>query len=335
MKRMVKTALAVLAMVGLLAGGASAGDKPRVLSAVGLIPVDNINMKHMWNYKEWVECASDGRLIIDIKGNGEVIPTEEQIFALSKGRIDMIFSMGDDISQMTPLGSAMVLTDMPPWEEREKGIWDFYREIIARDCNAYWLGPLYSAQFFTLTTNVKAHSPKELKGKKIRAGSSFFDSVKAVGAVPVSTPMMEIYTAMERGNIDGFVMVPVGYTQFGWHEVSKYWVGPRLLEGSTPSCPLINMDVWNSLSDQEKEWLTQPIIDHLEEMYGYHFWLYRGGKYGTGAMLEAGVERIEWSEEDNQWFRETWRDALWGYVRENMDSKDFERFRELVGRDAK
>jgi len=332
MRKTLKIMGLVVLMAGILATGAWAGGKPRVLSAVGLIPVDNINMKHMWQYKEWVENASKGQLIIDIKGNGEVIPTEEQIFALSKGRIDMIFSMGDDISQMTPLGSAMVLTGMPPWEEREKGIWDFYREIIARDCNAYWLGPLYSAQFFTLTTNVKATSPKDLKGKKIRAGSSFFDSVKAVGAVPVSTPLMEIYTAMERGTIDGFVMVPVGYTQFGWHEVTKYWTGPKLLEGSTPSCPLINMDVWKSLSDQEKKWLTQPIVDHLEEMYGYHFWLYGGQKYGTGAMLGSGVERIEWSEKDNEWFRNTWHDALWGYVKKHMKADDFKRFSDLVGR---
>jgi len=334
MKRTLRTVSLMLVILGFLVAGSQAADNPRVLSAVGLIPVDNINMKHMWQYKEWVEAASNGQLIIDIKGNGEVIPTEEQIFALSKGRIDMIFSMGDDISQMTPLGSAMVLTDMPPWEEREKGIWDFYREIIARDCNAYWLGPLYSAQFFTLTTNVKAMGPNDLKGKKIRAGSSFFNSVKAVGAVPVSVPMMEIYTAMERGTIDGFVMVPVGYTQFGWHEVSKYWVGPPLLEGSTPSCPLINMDVWKSLSKKEQMWLTQPIVDHLEEMYGFHFWLYNGQKYGTGAMLDAGVARIEWSEKDNQWFKETWQNAMWDYVKKNMADDDFKRFSSLVGRDA-
>ena len=328
-KLLVIATLTTLVLV--MAGGALAADKPRVLSAVGLIPVDNINMAHMWKYKEWVECASNGQLIIDIKGNGEVIPTEEQIFALSKGRIDMIFSMGDDISQMTPLGSAMVLTDMPPWEEKKKGIWDFYREIIARDCNAYWLGPLYTAQFFTLTTNIKAMSPADLKGKKIRTGASFFDSVKAVGAIPVGVPMMEIYTAMERGTIDGFVMVPVGYTQFGWHEVTKYWVGPPLLEGSTPSCPLINKDVWDSLSDKEKKWLTQPIIDHLEDIYSYHYWLYRGDKYGTGAMLDAGVERIEWSEKDNEWFKNTWREALWGYVKQNMKPEDFKRFSDLVG----
>ncbi|WP_300459154.1 TRAP transporter substrate-binding protein DctP [Desulfobacula sp.] len=331
MKKHLVGTIILLSSLFLFVVCANAADKPRVLSAVGLIPVDNINMKHIWQYKEWVENASKGQLIIDIKGAGEVIPSEEQIFALSKGRIDMIFSMGDDISQMTPLGSAMVLTGMPPWEEKEKGVWDFYREIIKRDCNAYWVGPLYTAQFLTLTTNVKAKSPGDLKGKKIRTGASYFDSVKAVGAIPVSVSLMEIYTAMERNTIDGFTMVPVGYTQFGWHEVSKYWVGPKLLEGSTPSCPLINQDVWESLSPQEQKWLTQPIIDHLEEIYAYHFWLYNGQKYGTGAMLTSGIERIEWSEKDNEAFKKTWDDALWGYVQKNMNPEDFNRFSKLVG----
>ena len=97
------------------------------------------------------------------------------------------------------------------------------------------------------------------------------------------------------------------------------------------ACPLISLDLWKSLSEQEKKWLTQPLLDHEEDIYAYHFWIYRGAKYGIEATLNAGVKRIEWSEEDNESFKETWYEALWDYIEENMKSQDFDRFEKLVG----
>lgn len=304
--------------------------EPKTLEAVGFIPVDNIAMAFMWKYKDLVEQYSDGQLIIDILGASEVIPTEEQIFALKSGNIDMLFSMGDDIAWATPLGFAMVLTNMKPWEEREKGIWDYYREILARDCNAYWLGHMSAPLWFLIGTNVAAKSPDDLKELRIRCGATHYGSVEAIGAKPVGTPMMDIYTAMERGVIDAFAFPPLGWTQWGWHEVTKYWVGPRLMFGQN-TCPLVNLDVWNSLSEEEQNWMTQPVLDHEMDFYAWTWWTKSGQEYGEESLLRAGLQRIEWTDEDNKWFQRTWRAALWDYVEGKMDPADFARFEKLVG----
>ncbi len=306
--------------------------KPEVktLKAVAFLPVDFIAMAHMHKYADAVKEYSDGQLIIDILGDGEVIPTEEQIFAVGAGTIDMIFSMGDDISQGSPVGFAMALTNMSTKEERERGLWDYYREILARDCNVYYLGQLMSPQWWILTSNIPAKSPDELKGLKIRCGATHFGSVEAIGAVPVSTPMMDIYPAMERGIIDAFVFPPQGWTQFGWQDVTRYWVGPRIVRMQN-SCPLINLDAWNSLTKEQQTWLTQPIIDYEEDLYAYQWWVITGEEYGEASILKAGLERIEWSDEDNKWFQDSWREALWDYVEEQMAPADFARFEELVG----
>ncbi len=306
-------------------------EEPTVIKALTWLPVDFIAAEHAHLFAEEIEQRSDGQLIIDIIGAGDVIPTEEQIFALKEGRIDMIFSCGDDISQGTPMGFAMVLTGMDPWEEREAGIWDFYREVFARDTNSYYLGSLMHPMWWLLFTNEEAQSPADLEGQKIRCGATFFEAVRESGAEPVSMPMMDIYTGMERGMIDGFVFPPCGWTQFGWHEVTDYWVGPRLVRGQN-STPLINMDVWNSLTEEEQDLLTQTVIDMEDEMYDLHHWIWSGEEHGEESILDAGVEHIEWTEEENEEFQEIWRNALWDYVEEQVDPDDFARFEELVGR---
>lgn len=304
--------------------------EPTVIKAVSWLPVDFIASAHALRYAEQVELRSNGQLIIDIIGDGEIIPTEEQIFAIKEGRIDMIFSCGDDISQGSPVGFAMVLTGMKPWEEREAGIWDFYREILARDCNVYWLGSLMHPQWWDIFTNVEVKSPDDLKGLQIRAGATHFGSLEAIGAIPVTTGMMEIFTAMERHTIDGFVFPPCGWTQFGWQDVTKYWVGPQVVR-SQNSCPLINLDVWNSLTKAEQDLLTQTVIDMEEDMWALHWWIWTGEEYGEASIINAGVERIEWTEEENKWFQEAWMEALWDYVEEQMNPDDFARFEGLVG----
>lgn len=304
---------------------------PKVLKAVGEIPLDNMAMIGTHWVADAVEEYSGGKLIIDLLGNGEVIPTEDQIFAVGQGSIDIIFSMGDDVSQAEPLGFGMALTGMAPWEEREAGIWDFYREVFANSANAYWLGHYCAPQWWRLWSNVRVESPADLEGIKVRAGMTHFGALKEMGAVPVSTPMSDIYTSMERGVVDAFVFPPIGWTQWGWAEVTKYAVGPRILFGQN-SCPLINLDVWNSLSKEEQGWLTQPFLDYEHKWYDANYELWSGSEYGEDAALAAGVELITWSDADNEQFSKTWLEGTWEYATDAMDPEVAARFAELVGK---
>lgn len=343
MKKLFVIPLMVVLAAGLVFSGCAApapapapvapapGPEVKTLKAVGFIPVEDISLHNMGKYADLVKMYSDGKLIIDIVGGFEVIPTEEQIFAVGKGVTDMIFSMGDDISQGSALGLGMSQTNMTPWEEREKGIWDFYREVLAEETNTYWLGHHVAPQWWVLASNIPFKNPEEMKGVKIRSGATHFAALRAVGAVPVSTPMSEIYTAMERGVVDAFVYPASGWIQWGWQDVTKYLCGPRILWGQN-SCPLINLDVWNSLTKQQQNWLTQPMLDFEEDWYGFSYWVFAGDEYGEEAILKAGLERIEWTEAENEWFEKTWRDASWDYALGEMKPDVAKRFAELVGR---
>lgn len=324
---------AVVLVIVLVIGGCAPkpAPGPRVLEAVGQMGGDFIAAAGYQMHADAVADYSNGQLTIEIMGAGEVIPSGEQIHALQEGLIDVLYTSGDGIAAAVPLGRAMGLTNMTPWEEREAGIWDFYRQVLADQANAYWLGHHCAPQWWVLASNVPAKNPGELKGLKIRCGPSWFGAVEAIDAVPLSVPFGEIYTSMERGVVDAFLFPPSGWLQFGWAEVTDYVVGPEILHGQN-SCPLVNLDVWNSLSKEEQKWLTQPFIDYERQWYDFWYEVFGGPEYGAEAMKNAGLEFIEWSDADSKQFQKTFFDETWKYATGQMSPEVVAKFAKLIGR---
>ena len=99
------------------------------------------------------------------------------------------------------------------------------------------------------------HTLEDLSGQKLWAPSAISSSVtKLFGAVPLFMPPQEVFTALERGMIDGYGQSFSATKTFKWMELLKHhtYVG---LWASKPSV-LMNLDVWNSLPPD-----IQKIID--------------------------------------------------------------------------
>ena len=60
-----------------------------------------------------------GQLVIDYKGAGEVIPTQQQVEALRSGLVDMILTAASYYTSIMPEMDVMSLTTMTPSEERK------------------------------------------------------------------------------------------------------------------------------------------------------------------------------------------------------------------------
>ena len=91
-----------------------------------------------------------------------------------------------------------------------------------------------------------ATSVEELKGKKIRVPSvGAANLMKNLGAVPIAIPMPEVYTAMERGVVDGtFTTIDV-LEVFGLHAVCNEVT--RIGVSAFGFCVIMNKDAWNHL----------------------------------------------------------------------------------------
>jgi TRAP-type C4-dicarboxylate transport system substrate-binding protein len=72
-----------------------------------------------------------------------------------------------------------------------------------------------------------------------------------LGASPVVLPPSEIYTALEKGVVDGAGWPVIGVLDYRWYEVAKYLVRPTF--GMLTYPIFFNMTAWNKLTDQQKK----------------------------------------------------------------------------------
>ena len=94
-------------------------------------------------------------------------------------------------------------------------------EKLLKDHRARRLGSFYwPPQNHWLKS--KINGPAGFKGLKIREFSAEgIDFTKAIGAVPVSITAPEVYTALQRGTLDGAVTASTSMTGLKWGEVLK------------------------------------------------------------------------------------------------------------------
>ena len=101
-----------------------------------------------------------------------------------------------------------------------------------------------------------------IKGLRIRSYGVAADALKSVGAVPMPIAAPEIYTSLERGVVDGVLMVPVGFSLSSHMDT----VVPYVVDGGYgvcgPSAVVMNKKLWDSLPAD----LKQLFIDMKKEL---------------------------------------------------------------------
>jgi len=133
-----------------------------------------------------------------------------------------------------------------------------------------------------------------LKGKKIRGYGLGADTVDRLGGRGMPVPAPEVYTALDRGILDGcFSFAFVAAQKMKLHEQASYSV-----EGGAgafaPTTTIMNRNVWRSLPDDLKEVVNKTADDLLNwrftEMYSKLI------AESVDNMVKAGVKFSTWSE---------------------------------------
>ncbi|MDX2478930.1 MAG: TRAP transporter substrate-binding protein DctP [Desulfuromusa sp.] len=194
-----------------------------------------------------------GELKLNYKGAGEVIHSREQVEALRSGLIEMVFTAGSYYTSVVPEIDTMSLTQLRPWEERAAGLNDYMEKIHNKKANAHYLGRVGSGSLFHMFLNKPVNTIADLDGKKLRSSPTNIPLLKSVGATPISMPPPDVYTAMERGVVDGFILPPATIRDFGLIKPSKYMIFPGFYE--PVQFLLVNLDAWKALPKHLQELL--------------------------------------------------------------------------------
>src|ERR1700733_7919366 len=193
----------------------------------------------------------DGKGIIQINyiGGPKAMPPFEVGNALKGGVVDIANSTGAFYTNVMPEADAWKLTERPMAELRRNGGYAAMAALYAQKLNAIFLARVVDNNPFHLYLNKKITSP-DLTGLKLRITPVYRDFFQALGGTVVQTAPGEVYTALDRGVVDGYGWPITGVFDLGWNEKTKYRVDPGFYTAEVSI--LINKTAWDKLDDQQK-----------------------------------------------------------------------------------
>jgi len=232
------------------------------LKMVTFLPKGNVNMTAFMAFVDSVNKKANGELEIKYIGGPETMPGFKQFEALRNGVVDMIFGCESYYGRQVTGAAYSHLTRLDPVRERQNG-YHAYRNELFKKHNIHYLGRAEFGVWFQIFTNKYAKNLDDLKGQKIRVSGTYEPFVKRLGAVPVTMPGSDIYTALERGTIDGYAWAVLGNVQMGWVDVCKYIIEPRIYQMNIEA--LINQKTWEKLPKHLQTLLTDSMIENEKE----------------------------------------------------------------------
>src|SRR3954471_8409465 len=205
------------------------------------------------------QVNADGKGVIQINyiGGPKAMPPFEVGNALKTGVIDIANTTGAFTTNVMPESDAWKLTERPMSELRKNGGYDYMATIYAQKMNAIFLARLVDNNPFHLYLNKPITSP-DLTGLKLRITAVYRDFFQALGGTVVQTAPGEVYTALERGVVDGYGWPITGIFDLGWEKVTKFRVEAPFY--SVEVGVLVNMDTWKSLNDAQKKVLNDAAL---------------------------------------------------------------------------
>jgi len=251
--RKIVTLAAGAAVTVALAASASAQEV--TLKAGSFLPL-TINFGEPFKkFVDHVNAEGKGLVQIRVVGGPEAVPPFELGNAIKSGVLDMAALPPAYYKGLMPEGDAAILTKMSFVEQRKSGAWAFLNKLHNEKVNAYYLAAYGDGVQFHIYLRNPINSLADLKGLKLRSSPNYQDFFKALGATTVVTPPGEVYTALERGVIDGYGWPLWGIQDQGWDKYTKMRVDPGFYNVTCNI--LINQTKWKSLTDAQRAFLTK------------------------------------------------------------------------------
>lgn len=286
---------------------------PIELKAVAFLPV---RFGVVAGYRKFIETVNErakGELVIDLMGGPEVIPQPEQASAARSGVIDISWLPTTYYGGLTPAVTAYGLTRLDPLEERESGAFDYFVELHSQGGLMYLGRGLYHPGMFSIKARKPFATPYDLSGFKISKGTIVADFLESLGVVNVRMPDTEIYTALERGVIDGYIQgdetaLNLGLDKLTTHAMTLRFRQPNLVV-------IMGLDKWNSLPKHLQDLIMDVQIEVMETWWSDENVNKLDGET-QAKWKETDVEWVTFSPADSEWFVKTLYDVEWGVVYE-------------------
>src|SRR5437773_11029685 len=299
MKPMTWFALAAAALAPALASAQEV-----TLRVVSAFPENQYYVKRT---VEWIDKANKegkGVLQMNFIGGPKAIPTFEVGNAVKTGVVDVSLSTGAFYTNLMPEADALKLSEVSAAQQRKNGAYDLINKIWAEKANMRYLARVVEFTPFHLYLNKKIDKP-DLTGLKIRITPVYREFFQSMNAQVMTTAPGEVYTALERGVIDGYGWPIHALFDLNWQEKTKYRVDPGFYNAEVAL--IINLDKYKALTPAQREYLERKAQAYEAQN---DFWK-SYNQQEAKRQVEAGIQVITFDAATNKAFVEKAKDVGW------------------------
>ena len=263
MKKTFKKLIMIVAGLGLLLAPQAT---PAAAKTIELKFATAFSPKHTMQrmvFEPWaqkINQLTQGRVKVNFFPGGALGKAKDMYSLAEKGIADIVYTLHDYTPGRFPLTSVFELPFMGETAtDFAEAMWRTYAQVpqMQKEYEAVKLLALWAhppGSFFTVKKPIRKID--DLKGMKIRTASPFVTkALKEFGAAPVSMPVTEIYTSLERGVVDGTVLPYEAIWVFKMADLVKYATEKTKFYTMTMTV-VMNKKKWDSLPRD-----VQKIID--------------------------------------------------------------------------
>jgi TRAP-type C4-dicarboxylate transport system substrate-binding protein len=207
-------------------------------------------------FKRFVDHVNEtgkGVLQIRIVGGPEAVPADGQAQAVKNGVLDIAAIPPAYYKSAMVEGDAQILSDMTVAEQRKSGGYAALNAIAGERMNSMYLTTYgIGVPFhFYVTKEMAITKPEDLNGLRFRGQPNYNALFKHYGIAGVNIAAPEVYTALERGTVQGYGWPLWGINDFGWEKLTKIRIDPGFY--NVVNTVLMNKSKYASLTPEQKK----------------------------------------------------------------------------------
>jgi len=274
------------------------------LRLVSAFPENQFYVKRTVEWIEKVNKEGKGTLQINFIGGPKAIPTFEVGKSVQTGVVDIGFTTGAFYTNVMPEADILKLSETSAAEQRKNGGYDLINKIWAEKANMRYLAKTVEFTPFHLYLTKKIDKP-DLTGLKIRITPVYREFFQAMNAQVMTTAPGEVYTALERGVIDGYGWPIHALFDLNWQEKTKFRVDPGFYNAEVGL--VMNLAKYKGLPAKAREYLDRQALAHEQQN---DFWK-SYNQNEAKRQADAGIQTIRFDAATSKAYVEKSKEIGW------------------------
>lgn len=225
------------------------------LKAVNAFQEGTYYARNFERFVQKVNAEGKGIVQINYLGGPKAIPTMEQGAALRNSVVDLANTTTSFLGGVAPESLSLNYATIPWAELRTNGALEYLNRAMGEK-GLYYYARTGDGVPYHIYLN-KRIEKADLSGLKIRIAPIYREFFTRLGATVVQIPPGEVFTALDRGVVDGYGWPLLGIFDLGWHEKTKFRVEPGFY--NIELGVVFSAKTWNGLSAAQRDFLNKQV----------------------------------------------------------------------------